>query len=87
MSAARSPGRPNALSWAHNARVNVALLALLHGFAPVVRAIPLFHKGAVHVLEEEDLPKSPDDASLWLYLSIAIALVLAGGVFAGLTIA
>lgn len=87
MSAARSLGRPNAAPGARNARVNLALLALIHGFAPAVKAIPLFHKGAVHAFEDEDLPKSPDDASLWLYLSIAIALVLAGGVFAGLTIA
>lgn len=35
----------------------------------------------------EDEGASPDDPSLWLYLSIAMALVLLGGVFAGLTIA
>lgn len=34
--------------------------------------------------EEED---SPGDPELWLYLSVAVALVLAGGAFAGLTIA
>lgn len=39
------------------------------------------------ILADEDLPKSPDDASLWLYLGVALFLVLAGGVFAGLTIA
>ena len=43
-------------------------------------------KRTVNALEE-DLPKSPDDAGLWIYLGVAIALVLAGGVFAGLTIA
>jgi metal transporter CNNM len=32
-------------------------------------------------------PKPADDPSLWLYLSVAIALVLGGGAFAGLTIA
>ncbi|KAL4886952.1 hypothetical protein BJY04DRAFT_176901 [Aspergillus karnatakaensis] len=32
-------------------------------------------------------PLSADDASLWLYLSVAAALVLSGGAFAGLTIA
>jgi metal transporter CNNM len=36
---------------------------------------------------DEDLPKDSSDPQLWLYLGIAIALVLAGGVFAGLTIA
>ncbi|RHZ44265.1 putative DUF21 and CBS domain protein (Mam3) [Aspergillus thermomutatus] len=32
-------------------------------------------------------PKPPSDPSLWLYLSVAAALVLSGGAFAGLTIA
>jgi metal transporter CNNM len=32
-------------------------------------------------------PLLADDASLWLYLGVAAALVLAGGAFAGLTIA
>lgn len=86
MSSLRSPGRPNAGSWARIARVNTLLLALLHGFAPAVKALPLL-SAPVHLMEDEDLPKSPDDASLWIYLSIAIALVLLGGVFAGLTIA
>ena len=36
---------------------------------------------------EDDLPKSPDDPSLWIYLSIAMVLVVSGGAFAGLTIA
>ncbi|KAF2223821.1 hypothetical protein BDZ85DRAFT_114772 [Elsinoe ampelina] len=36
---------------------------------------------------EEKAPKSPEDASLWAYLGTAIALVLLGGAFAGLTIA
>lgn len=52
----------------------------------MVKALPL--GGIVTALggaEPEPLPA--DDASLWLYLGIAIALVLAGGVFAGLTIA
>lgn len=35
----------------------------------------------------EDLPKSPDDPDLWLYLTVAMILVLSGGAFAGLTIA
>lgn len=36
---------------------------------------------------DEDLPKAPDDPSLWVYLGIAAVLVLLGGAFAGLTIA
>jgi len=39
-----------------------------------------------HVTDEVD-PKDPDDPSLWIYLSVAAALVLLGGAFAGLTIA
>ncbi|CAG8956501.1 hypothetical protein HYFRA_00003888 [Hymenoscyphus fraxineus] len=38
-------------------------------------------------LAKEELPKDPEDASLWLYLGIAAVLVLLGGAFAGLTIA
>lgn len=53
----------------------------------MVKAIPLPFGSIIHALGDEDLPKSPKDASLWLYLGVAIALVLAGGVFAGLTIA
>jgi metal transporter CNNM len=34
-----------------------------------------------------DLPKSPEDPDLWLYLTVAMVLVLCGGAFAGLTIA
>jgi metal transporter CNNM len=83
MSAARSrPGAANGLS-----RVNMLLVYVFHAFAPMVRAIPLPFGvgGIVHALGEEELPKK--DASLILYLGVAIALVLAGGVFAGLTIA
>ena len=35
----------------------------------------------------EDAPKNPEDPNLWVYLGVAIALVLLGGAFAGLTIA
>ncbi|EKG12808.1 Cystathionine beta-synthase core [Macrophomina phaseolina MS6] len=52
----------------------------------VGHAAPLKHL-PVSVLEDEDLPKDPGDASLWIYLSVAVALVLLGGIFAGLTIA
>lgn len=75
--------RANGLRSPQAARV--LLLGLFHACAPVVKALPF--GGIVHTLVEEDLPKSPADASLWLYLGIAILLVLGGGVFAGLTIA
>ena len=66
-------------------RVNMVLVCAFHAFAPLVKALPL--GGIVNALAEEELPKSPNDASLWLYLGVAVGLVLAGGVFAGLTIA
>ena len=35
----------------------------------------------------EDTPMSPDSPTLWVYLAVAVGLVLLGGAFAGLTIA
>jgi metal transporter CNNM len=87
MSSVRAGGTADARPWARHGSINIARLALIYGLAPVVKAIPLFHTGAVHVLADEDAPKSPADASLWLYLGIALALVFGGGIFAGLTIA
>ncbi|KAK4579809.1 cell agglutination protein Mam3 [Recurvomyces mirabilis] len=53
---------------------------------PAVSAAPLglFRRG-VNILEEESKPTG--DPQLWLYLGVALALVLGGGIFAGLTIA
>ncbi|KAI8931662.1 hypothetical protein NX059_011309 [Plenodomus lindquistii] len=82
MSAPRSSTR-NGFSSHPAARV--AMLGLFHACAPMAKALPL--AGMVTALADDDLPKSADDASLWLYLGIAILLVLGGGVFAGLTIA
>jgi len=85
MSSVRLPsGRANGM-FSRQARIHTLLACLFHGFAPAVKAMP-FVQGAIHVLEE-DLPKDPKDASLWLYLTTAMVLVLLGGVFAGLTIA
>jgi metal transporter CNNM len=36
---------------------------------------------------DDSLPKSPQDPDLWILLTVAMILVLAGGAFAGLTIA
>ncbi|KAF2713975.1 DUF21-domain-containing protein [Pleomassaria siparia CBS 279.74] len=66
-------------------RVNTVALLLVQLFTPIVKAIPLFQR-AVDVLENVE-PKPATDPSLWVYLSTAIALVLLGGAFAGLTIA
>jgi metal transporter CNNM len=86
ISAARSrPGAANGFSSPGVARANMLLVFVFHAFAPIVKALPLPFGGLVSALGEEAHPKN--DASLVLYLGIAIALVLAGGVFAGLTIA
>ncbi|KAE8857788.1 hypothetical protein PTNB73_09036 [Pyrenophora teres f. teres] len=67
----------------------LALIGLFHAFAPMVTALPMPFGGVVNALKDadEDLPKDANDAQLWLFLGVAVALVLAGGVFAGLTIA
>ncbi|CAK1354157.1 Protein MAM3 [Cercospora beticola] len=57
---------------------------------PLVSAAPvhLFGGNTIHTYEtDDDLPRDADDPSLWIYLSVAVFLVLLGGVFAGLTIA
>ncbi|KAF2269608.1 DUF21-domain-containing protein [Lojkania enalia] len=59
----------------------------LSAAVPVVLPILQRSVGSIHISNDEDLPKSPDDASLWVYLGTAVALTLGGGVFAGLTIA
>lgn len=88
MSSIRLPSRPaNGLSSNRIGRVNIILTSLFHACVPAVKAIPLPFGGTVQALGDEDLPKSAGDASLWVYLGFALFLVLAGGVFAGLTIA
>jgi metal transporter CNNM len=56
---------------------------------PLASAAPLssLWTREISIFEEEPEPKSPDDPNLWVYLGVAIALVLLGGAFAGLTIA
>lgn len=62
------------------------LLMLSFSRLPLVSAAPTSHLFATRGLSEtQALPVK--DASLWLYLGVAAALVLAGGAFAGLTIA
>ncbi|KAL8763308.1 MAG: hypothetical protein Q9184_000864 [Pyrenodesmia sp. 2 TL-2023] len=52
---------------------------------PLLRAAP-FRNGRFTTFAEEP-PMSPNKPTLWIYLGVAIALVLLGGAFAGLTIA
>lgn len=60
-------------------------------FLPLASAAPLLtqRSSLLHTFEggEDDLPKSADSPDLWAYLGVAVALVLLGGAFAGLTIA
>ena len=51
---------------------------------PLLKASPL--KGKFTTFEEET-SKPASDPTLWIYLAVAVGLVLLGGVFAGLTIA
>ncbi|KAL8998343.1 MAG: hypothetical protein Q9169_002556 [Polycauliona sp. 2 TL-2023] len=51
---------------------------------PLLRAAPL-RNGPLHTFEEA--PMAPSKPTLWIYMAVAIGLVLLGGAFAGLTIA
>ena len=53
---------------------------------PFLRAAPL-RNGPVSALEEAGEGMPPHDPTLWIYLAVAVGLVLLGGAFAGLTIA
>ncbi|PLN81743.1 DUF21-domain-containing protein [Aspergillus taichungensis] len=59
------------------------LLVLAFLQLPLISAAPT----SSYVISAEPEPKPPNDPGLWLYLSVAAALVLSGGAFAGLTIA
>jgi len=61
------------------------LVGLIH--AAVVCSAPLTRSFKTFESDASDEPKSPEDATLWIYLGIALVLVLLGGAFAGLTIA
>lgn len=54
---------------------------------PLASAMPLLQARGHSSKGEEELPKDPSDPDLYVYLGIAVALVLLGGVMAGLTIA
>ncbi len=65
------------------------LLILGVGQISATSAAPLLSLLPFKILaeSEEEPPMSPDKPTLWIYLAVAIALVLLGGAFAGLTIA
>ncbi|MCJ1402535.1 hypothetical protein MMC11_005755 [Xylographa trunciseda] len=54
---------------------------------PLLGAAPTRRWPVVTLAEDDDDPMAPEKPTLWIYLAIAIALVLLGGAFAGLTIA
>ncbi len=62
------------------------LLLFAKTFLPLVTAIPIWSQKRISALEDET-PKDGSDPDLWIYLAVAVVLVLLGGVFAGLTIA
>lgn len=83
---ARGPRRAGVVTPAAFSIIKLLGASLIN--LPLSYAAPLFttSNSPIYRREEPD-PKSPDDPQLWIYLSVAIALVLLGGVFAGLTIA
>ena len=56
---------------------------------PLASAAPLgLWDRSVHTYGDDvESPKDPSDPNLWIYLGVAVTLVLLGGIFAGLTIA
>lgn len=66
--------------------LSMAKLVML-GFLPLLRAAPQLRAPLNAFAEDEEPPMSPDKPTLWIYLAVAVALVLLGGAFAGLTIA
>ena len=65
----------------------LAPLAMALASIPMSYAAPLLQLTKEHGGDDDLEPKPADDPSLWIYLGTAVALVLIGGVFAGLTIA
>ena len=64
---------------------NVLILGLMN--FPLLRALALPLGSGFKTNGEEEGGKDPEDPTLWIYLSVAMTLVLLGGIFAGLTIA
>ena len=77
--------RANGAHSTANSKLLPVVKLLLIGIAnlPLLRAAPTRFSVSV----EEDGAMAPDNPTLWIYLAVAVGLVLLGGVFAGLTIA
>ena len=76
----------NGLTTLRQGPLGLLLFLFFLASAPFARALPV-DISTINPLKHEELPKGPDDPSLWVYLGTACVLVLAGGAFAGLTIA
>lgn len=63
------------------------LLLVFVACAPSIRALPTRRSPFGYSITEDGEGKPADDPQLWAYLGTAVALVLLGGIFAGLTIA
>ncbi|KAI4950030.1 hypothetical protein J4E91_004686 [Alternaria rosae] len=83
---AMSAPRPRAAANGSMQTARLAFIGLFHAFAPMVTALPMPFGDATFKTAGEEVP-TDNDGERWLLLGIAVALVLAGGVFAGLTIA
>lgn len=66
-------------------KIRILFVSLLLAFAQQLNALPT--NPSFHTFEDGPDPKPADDPGLWVYLGTGVALVLLGGVFAGLTIA
>jgi len=86
--ARQTPGRARNGGLAYSAG-RLALIGLIHAALTIASPLPSTFTTAKdhHHSDVPDEPRSADDAALWIYLSVAIVLVLLGGAFAGLTIA
>lgn len=62
------------------------LLILGVGNLPLLRAAPTYLSPFIKTTTENQ-PSTAQGPTLWVYLSVAVVLVLLGGAFAGLTIA
>ena len=75
-----APGPPVRGNGLNRAQSLAKLVLLLSSQLPLLQASPILHTA-------KKQGKSAKDPELWVYASVSLALVVLGGVFAGLTIA
>lgn len=89
---ASSPMQANAGTTSGLTAVKPALQSVIKLFLLLIAQLPLIHASPIgfsrfNVLPQEADPMHAHNPTLWVYFIVAIALVLLGGAFAGLTIA